>query len=101
MKDSLLTSLKIRETETIHMPFIFFKNKLFILTNSVCQDNKTGDKYFLGITKKGDYILIHLGVDRDCDGIFYFTYIVEDFEIDEKDFEFFNFDDFSKIMKHF
>ena len=102
MKTSLLLELKIQTSEKMTMPTIFLNNKVFKLFATIAQEKSSGDEYLIAEPIKGECFLIKIGWEPDCDGSYYYTYFVEDFEIETEDFDIFESDCFSKIMyNHF
>lgn len=102
MKTSLLLELQIQTSEKMVMPTIFYDNKLFKLLAITAMEKSSGKQYFLAQTINNKYHLLELGYEPDCDGGYYYTYFIEDFEMDTEDFEIFEKDCFEKLMyQHF
>lgn len=102
MKTSLLLELQIQTSEKMIMPTIFYNNKLFKLFTIAAIEKSSGDQYFLAETTENECFIINIGYEPDCDGGYYYTYFVEDFEIETEDFEFFETYCFNKLMyNHF
>jgi len=100
MKTSLLLELQEQTSEKVVMPTIFYENKIFKLLCVEAVEKKSGKSYFIANTINDKYFIIQLGRESDCDGSFYYTYFIEDFEIETEDFDFIYFNNFQSIMNN-